>query len=940
MQILKAIVDTQRTNTTIGYVNTGDVVKLNLQVISNGEIGDNWVNPVIELHGIKSDKKRVRQTDNIQIVDLANHHLEITLHEQFMTCDGLVRLQLVIKDDGGRISGRRISSSVFYLRVTKSLEMGVMESHDYIQVFDDFDTYMELVKEFEAKMKEDITLLEAEIQKASDLSQSISKNEAERQEAFEMNESNREVQFNASQSSQTSTFTTNEAERQKGETQRVANENARQTAERNREVRMAELETKTSELIEKADEQVLKVDEFINANTKQLLEEDARKDYMGNECRSIRETMNSNVDYAVKTAIGEFNYLDYEGQHITANNSIEGHVKSAILKGSTLVNCIIDSSRNGYITIGGNMIDDEGWLTIGATSGNNHFELAMDNLNIKPSTKYLLVIECESNSFQGHNHNMSIGNTYQNVIDSPWVENLQIKMLPVGISTYMLTTKSDFSILNNPIGCRSYVGVGTGTTKFRYMIIEYQEGMEHWDIPYFEGMQSVRIPVLTTTGKNLLKYSMDNVYTNSSKSDYTPVLNEDGSITLNSCYDEPYWLRKGFYVEKGKNYTVTVTGMKNEDQYSALCFGFDNLKYWDGGAGKALIVTSSGKNCINTIGTYGTQKITCTALETGYITRFYIHSSFLTTKFTILEFQIEEGSVATAYEPFKTNILTTPSDLELRGIGEVKDELNLLTGELTQRIGEIVLDGSEGWSIATEGDTTNGFSIYTSITDRKLGANVLCEQLPVYRYASEVTGKTNFILAFTGQSKVVVVNIANKTTKEEAIAHLKQNPIKLQIVKEPSIKTVVLSDNVVYSYDEVAHYDCSSEDGSLIPTVAVKVPTDVNAVISSQRATIQEQTEQINTLEKENTLLTEQNEKQDVDIALNQDAINFMLFEVMGLSNDDANKLNPMAIYFANQILKGKLTYTQVIGKYPQFKDNIDSCLLAEGRSDLIVKID
>ena len=35
------------------------------------------------------------------------------------------------------------------------------------------------------------------------------------------------------------------------------------------------------------------------------------------------------------------------------------------------------------------------------------------------------------------------------------------------------------------------------------MIIEYQEGMENWDIPYFEGMQSVKMPVLTTTGKNL-----------------------------------------------------------------------------------------------------------------------------------------------------------------------------------------------------------------------------------------------------------------------------------------------------------------------------------------------------------------------------------------------------------------------------------------------------
>ena len=43
----------------------------------------------------------------------------------------------------------------------------------------------------------------------------------------------------------------------------------------------------------------------------------------------------------------------------------------------------------------------------------------------------------------------------------------------------------------------------------------------------------------------------------------------------------------------------------------------------------------------------------------------------------------------------KTNILSTPEDLELRGIGNVKDELNVATGELTQRIGEVVLDGSE-----------------------------------------------------------------------------------------------------------------------------------------------------------------------------------------------------------------------------------------------------
>ena len=78
---------------------------------------------------------------------------------------------------------------------------------------------------------------------------------------------------------------------------------------------------------------------------------------------------------------------------------------------------------------------------------------------------------------------------------------------------------------------------------------------------------------------------------------------------------------------------------------------------------------------------------------------------------------------------------------------------------------------------------------------------------------------------------------------------LQSNPITVQYrLATESVKTVDLSDNVVYSYDEVTHYDGSSESGSLIPTVAVKVPTDVQAVITDQSATIQ-------TLEQENQVL-------------------------------------------------------------------------------------
>ena len=72
------------------------------------------------------------------------------------------------------------------------------------------------------------------------------------------------------------------------------------------------------------------------------------KDYMGGVHETLREVHKANVEYTVRTAVGEFNHLDYEGQRITANNSIEGHVKSAILKGQTLVNVVNVISSHHY----------------------------------------------------------------------------------------------------------------------------------------------------------------------------------------------------------------------------------------------------------------------------------------------------------------------------------------------------------------------------------------------------------------------------------------------------------------------------------------------------------------------------------------------------------------------------------------------------------------
>lgn len=45
-----------------------------------------------------------------------------------------------------------------------------------------------------------------------------------------------------------------------------------------------------------------------------------------------------------------------------------------------------------------------------------------------------------------------------------------------------------------------------------------------------------------------------------------------------------------------------------------------------------------------------------------------------------------------------------------------------------------------------------------------------------------------------------------------------------------------------------------------------------------------------------------------------------------------------MAAYFAMRIEEGKLDYSSVVSKYPQFKEDIDKILVADGQQALIVE--
>ena len=75
------------------------------------------------------------------------------------------------------------------------------------------------------------------------------------------------------------------------------------------------------------------------------VEEYNKVDYMGNKYETLKQANDANVEYAVKTAIGEFNYLDYDGQHITATDTIAGQAKNAVVEGQTLVNLVVGGNE-------------------------------------------------------------------------------------------------------------------------------------------------------------------------------------------------------------------------------------------------------------------------------------------------------------------------------------------------------------------------------------------------------------------------------------------------------------------------------------------------------------------------------------------------------------------------------------------------------------------
>lgn len=334
---------------------------------------------------------------------------------------------------------------------------------------------------------------------------------------------------------------------------------------------------------------------------------------------------------SVKT--GEGDEVDYSA------NVMDGHVKSAILKGNTLVNLSLFKDTA---------------LNVKGVREKKCYNKDM----IKPNTNYLISYNVVAVS----------GETVMKI------DGMNVNSFPTELGKHKMIVRTISNLTTTFPNNLWITGNSNSIEIDDFLIIEYQDGMENWDIPYFEGMQSVKMPVLTTTGKNLFD-GKERLW----------FIEDNGKIPEQTSWRD--WITDSYIqIDGGKKYYSNIINSKS-------FYFYDN-----------------NKNFIDVKHNVGASDVLAP------INAKYMLVKIMTFKELGQKVAIYEGDfVTTTYEPYKSNILTVNEDVTLRGIGDVRDTLDCLTGQVTERIGYYKFTGDENFRVGN--DYGDEISFITPTTD-------------------------------------------------------------------------------------------------------------------------------------------------------------------------------------------------------------------------------
>lgn len=345
---------------------------------------------------------------------------------------------------------------------------------------------------------------------------------------------------------------------------------------------------------------------------------------------------------------------------------------------------------------------------------------------------------------------------------------------------------------------------GRGNKLNNVMVIE---GDVAGDESYFEGICDCKSPILSNIGKNLFDGEME-----SGTIGYTGNLSEDTTRARSQNY---------ITIDSSQTYRF----INYEDYVFRACYEYD-----------------SNKKIIRQMSSVGQSLALSFTSNTKYI-KFVIakpDTSSTIDSFTQKIAIYLGNDTTTTYEPYKSNILTcetyfdevSQSDktIVLRSLPNgVCDTLNVETGEYVQRIGEAILNGSQG--VSSWWNTTSTIGVGIPIPTMKNISKLNCDKLPVVSYGAinnDTYDKDGIASWDTGNIIRFRIEKSKLTTEDVdgVKQYLQQNPITIQYeLINPIVTTVDLS-GYPFSYEN-GHVVLSS--GSIEQSLTPKVEYSLSA---------------------------------------------------------------------------------------------------------------
>lgn len=607
------------------------------------------------------------------------------------------------------------------------------------------------------------------------------------------NETSREKAETARSSAETtrlqnenSRFTA-EKNRIAAETERIDNESSRKTAESNRvsaettrsnnETARSTAETKRqqSETLRVAAEsdrasRFEAMNKVYEASAGEVV--DNRKDYNG----VIHDTMYEarKTDYeTLDNKFGDFTHSTYDESNIMSiKNTKDGLIKNIIVKGKTLHNLTETILGNGSVN-------------------KQYSPVATSNLLI-PGRLYTLIVKNSTNE------DVSL---YCNP------KRLEYKSFVVSKnSTLSLTT---IAVTNFNSDDATFLSLSKDQTLIQNLDVMLLEG-DHTeiDIQSFQGITSIgedgSLDIITC-GKNLI----DMKYIIPQTTNGVTISNDDGRIYLNGTSTG--------YID------IYFAGIHN-----TLYSRATELRRFLIGNTKTFTL-SNNLNLQNFFFKSNNEYPLTTANKT--VACFVRISPGKTFQNDELLVQLEEGGVSTSYESHVCDKITIFLNEPLRRLSDtIYDEIDISNGVIIRRIGKIIFNGSEHWTISGSVDRGVTSIEFVNTQHTGLSSGVCISNRFPYRL-SFVDGNTSMCCSEHGTYVVIKKSQLSELTPVGFTKWLADNPITLYYpLKTPIIEPI--KRETLKAYDDVT---TMYVDTHYKPEISADFPIDTMSEIEKNR---------------------------------------------------------------------------------------------------------